>query len=138
MRGETPGWAFGDAWFATALAVLDRPAALAEILAAADAINHAIPTEDEIVHAVQLLDGCGLLDLMHDGRLRLTASGRALLERRTGGLVGQTGSVERLLRKIPPTPSAARPSAQSLATAYAAYAADAVAAQGSNERPRRR
>jgi hypothetical protein len=65
---------WSDAWV---LAAIDwaADADLAKIIAAADAINHAIPTIEEVEHAIQLLGAAGLvrysdnsLQLMDEGR----------------------------------------------------------------------
>ena len=73
-------WEFSDAWFATAVAIQDTPSDLAGVIAAGDALNHAIFTCDEIQQVVRRLLGASLLWVSDDGRFGLTPSGRALLE----------------------------------------------------------
>jgi hypothetical protein len=59
----TQEWHWSDAWFLAALARADqgKGASLADVMAAADMIDHATPTEDEVRHAVRCLGGTGLL-----------------------------------------------------------------------------
>jgi hypothetical protein len=101
VTGEVE-WTFGDAWFAAAVATSQQPASLDDIIGAGDAINHAIFTNEEIVHAVQLLVGSGLMEAKPTNSFKLTSVGHQLLNRRRGGLIGQTASVQRLLRTVVP------------------------------------
>jgi hypothetical protein len=61
---------WSDAWI---LAAVDwaADADLAKIIAAADAINHAIPTIEEVEHAIQFLGAAGPLRYP-DNSLQLT------------------------------------------------------------------
>jgi hypothetical protein len=72
-----PRWS--DAWI---LAAVDwaADADLAKIVAAADAINHAIPTIEEVDHAMRFLGAAGLVDYS-DASLRLTDEGRRVCRR---------------------------------------------------------
>jgi hypothetical protein len=45
------GWKFSDAWFATAVAIQDTPCNLTDVIAAGDALDHAIFTHEEIQQA---------------------------------------------------------------------------------------
>ena len=71
-----------DAWTFLAIegAARGKPSPLAEILGCADAINHAIPTDDELEGGFTRLLQAGLIRM--EGReLGLTAEGIALAER---------------------------------------------------------
>ena len=70
---------WSDAWV---LAAVDwaADADLAKIIAAADAINHAIPTTDEVEHAIRFLGAAGLVRYS-DNSLQLTDEGRRVCKR---------------------------------------------------------
>jgi len=70
---------WSDAWI---LAAVDwaADADLAKIIAAADAINHAIPTIEEVEHAIQFLGASGLVRYP-DNSLHLTDEGRRACKR---------------------------------------------------------
>jgi hypothetical protein len=70
---------WSDAWV---LAAVDwaADADLAKIIAAADAINHAIPMIEEIEHAIQFLGAAGLVHYF-DTSLTLTDEGRRICRR---------------------------------------------------------
>jgi hypothetical protein len=94
---------------------------LDEIIGAGDAINHALFTNEEIVHAVQLLVGSGLMEPEPTDSFRLTHAGQQLLDRRSGGLIGQTASVQRLLQTVVPQTAAWTMDASQLASATERY-----------------
>src|SRR5919106_428548 len=66
---------WSDAWLFQAIALASRtaPATLAEILEAADAVNHALPTTDELHGALSRLTTGGFVEEVED-RFRLTSS----------------------------------------------------------------
>ena len=70
---------WSDAWI---LAAVDwaADADLAKIIQAADAINHAIPTIEEVEHAIQFLGAAGLVRYS-DHSLQLTDEGRRVCSR---------------------------------------------------------
>src|SRR4029450_3317236 len=70
---------WSDAWI---LAAVDwaADADLAKVIAAADAINHAIPTIEEVEHAIQFLGAAGLVH-HSDTSLTLTDEGRRICQR---------------------------------------------------------
>jgi hypothetical protein len=63
-----PDWTLTDGWILTAvfLAHSEAGAQLHDIIAAADATNHAIPTPDELSGAFTRLARCGLLTVGQD------------------------------------------------------------------------
>ncbi|HJU86425.1 MAG TPA: hypothetical protein VJ788_03535 [Gemmatimonadota bacterium] len=65
---------WSDAWLLQAIAVAARsePATLAEVLAAADAVNHALPTDEELHGGLARLTGEGFVEEIED-RFRLTS-----------------------------------------------------------------
>lgn len=64
---------WSDAWLLQAVAVAShaRPATLSEILGAADAVNHALPTDDELHGGFSRLAGANYIEEV-DGKFRLT------------------------------------------------------------------
>lgn len=64
---------WSDAWLLQAIALASRsgPAALADLLAAADAVNHALPTWEELHGALSRLGAGGFVEEV-DERFRLT------------------------------------------------------------------
>lgn len=99
MNTTAGSWEFSDAWVLTAIAVYGRPCTLTDVLAAADAMNHAILTDDELAQAIGRLTASGLVTVT-DGHFALTSSGGTLTARRKGGLIGQVKSVQALLRQV--------------------------------------
>ena len=100
MTTDEPSWFFSDAWVFTAIAVRDLAScALTDVIAAADAMNHAILTEDELAQGVGRLAASGLVSVEGD-RFALTAQGQALGSRRQGGLMGPVKSVQTLLQGV--------------------------------------
>ena len=87
---DTTQWTWSDGWILMALYLVsrDQGANLYEIIAAADATNHAIPTAGELSSALTKFAQCGLI-WQHEGRYSivgdyLSAIGKAYDSR--GGL----------------------------------------------------
>jgi hypothetical protein len=102
---------WSDAWFLVAVDLANQSNAtgligeargeLADVIAAADAIDHAILLPDEIQHAVRLLVPAGMLRLSGD-RFEVTANGRALCKQaERAEVAGTMGRVHRLLKELP-------------------------------------
>jgi hypothetical protein len=70
---------WSDAWVLVAVDWA-ADADLAKIIQAADAINHAIPTIDEVEHAIQFLGAAGLVRFS-DNSLQLTDEGERVCRR---------------------------------------------------------
>ena len=68
MNIETKQWTWNDGWILMSvyLAQSDEKATLSEIIAAADATNHAIPTTNELSHAFTQLVNAGVLHVKGD------------------------------------------------------------------------
>jgi hypothetical protein len=115
------GWKFSDAWFATAVAIQDTPCNLAGVIAAGDALDHAIFTHEEIQQAVRRLLGAGLLWVSDDGKFGLTPTGRDLLGRRKGEWFHQVDSVLGLLRNVPVDELAWSITEEEVRSAYLTY-----------------
>lgn len=67
-----PVWDWSDGWLLMSIyfACQDSDAELADVVAAADAINHAIPSESELLQACTKLKQCGVI--IHDrGKFRI-------------------------------------------------------------------
>jgi hypothetical protein len=91
---------WSDAWV---LAAVDwaADADLAKIIAAADAINHAIPTIDEVEHAIQFLGAAGLVRYS-DNSLQLTDEGRRVCKRtETKDIFTTLDRLHAFLKKLP-------------------------------------
>ena len=73
-RRQIPfAWIDSDAWILTSLLLLEmKPLTLSELIYAADWLNHAIPTVNEVNHALTLLSANGYLTMEADGNIRLT------------------------------------------------------------------
>ena len=65
MNDETKQWTWNDGWIliSTYLAQSSKTPALADIIAAADATNHAIPTPNELSRAFTKLVTAGILNI---------------------------------------------------------------------------
>ena len=121
MATEGPGWQFADAWVLTAIAVHGEAGCdLTGLLAAGDAINHAILTDAEVSQGIGRLEASGLV-AVQDGHFSLTPDGQDLASRRKGGMIGQVRSVEALLKRKDLTDKRWRVPAGALEAAYAAY-----------------
>ncbi len=92
-------WTRNDAWILAAIALVKKEdgATLAEIIAAADAINRAIPTAEELTHALSRLAGCGIV-LAGPDRYRLAPERRPAVERCLQGEGGLFGAVDRCVK----------------------------------------
>jgi hypothetical protein len=91
---------WSDAWV---LAAVDwaADADLAKIIHAADAINHAIPTIDEVEHAIQFLGAVGLVRYS-DNSLQLTDEGRRVCRRtETQDIFTTLDRLHAFLKKLP-------------------------------------
>ena len=75
---QTRGWIF--------LAVPEQPAALTDVIAMADAINHAIPTQQELRQSFDWLEAHGLVARV-GRRYSLTESGVALRRRASSSTI---------------------------------------------------
>lgn len=98
-------WTLSDAWVFAALAGTGPGAGrdLTGIVAAADAINHAIPTEAEFAGAVGRLLAAGLVGAEPEAdRYWHTEAGRALYERRMRrrGLSGWVEAIPPALERL--------------------------------------
>jgi hypothetical protein len=91
---------WSDAWI---LAAVDwaGDADLAKIIAAADAMNHALPTIEEVEHAIQFLGAAGLVRYS-DNSLQLTDEGRRVCRRTEAQDIFSTlDRLHALLKKLP-------------------------------------
>jgi hypothetical protein len=73
-------WSWNDAWILTATSLVHKKggATLAEIMGAADLVNHAIPTAGELSHAFSRLVDCGIVQVRNDRYLLPRNRQRAL------------------------------------------------------------
>ena len=100
---------WSDAWILAAVRWA-ADADLGKIIAAADAINHAIPTIEEVEHAIQFPGAAGLVRYF-DSSLQLTDEGRRACKRtETKDIFTTLDRLEASLKKLPgsttrPTPN---------------------------------
>ena len=73
-------WAWNDAWILTASSLVQKKggATLAEIIGAADVINHAIPTAGQLSRAFSRLVDCGIVQVENDRYLLVRKRQRAV------------------------------------------------------------
>lgn len=123
VANEQTSWQFADAWVFTAIAVhRDAGCDLSGLLAAGDAINHAILADDEVSQGIGRLEASGLV-AVQDGHFSLTPEGQDLAARRKGGMFGQVRSVQALLKRKDLRDELWIVPAGALDAAYAAYSA---------------
>jgi hypothetical protein len=93
-------WTFSDAWLLTAIGQSGQQgSSLSELIGAADALNHDVPTEAQASSSLGRLIASGLLEVA-DGRYRMTREGRSVYKRRQGGMFELSGSVLVALESI--------------------------------------
>lgn len=84
-----------DAWLLVAAMIAERPTDLGRLVAAADGIDHSIPTGKEVSGAFNRLTAAGLLSLA-GGEIRLTPRAEAL----HGQLRGERRSVPQMVDHV--------------------------------------
>jgi len=99
---DDPGakWTWVDAWLLAATADARSGCSLSELIGAADGINHAIPTRDELASSLGSLVAAGLV-AQTEGRFRTTVQGQAVKKHRRGGLFGWSKSLLPHLEDLP-------------------------------------
>lgn len=127
MTPASTAWDRSDAWFLTALAIVPQPAALDEVYAAGDAVNHALFTDPEVLQAIRRLVGSGLIEAPTADALSLTPAGAVVATRGREGLRGLVTTVHRRLARISVTESDTTITAADSAAAATRYAARADA-----------
>ena len=95
-------WDFVDAWVLAAIGIYERPCSLAELIAAAEAINHEVVQEVELVTALGKLTGSGLVRVFEGWTFELTDDGTSLWSGGAGDLQAQLRLVEAQLSDIEP------------------------------------
>lgn len=79
-------WDFADAWVLAAIGGYRRPCTLADLVAAADRINHAILLETELEDALGKLAGAGLVRVFEDWTFEVTDDGATVTSSETRDL----------------------------------------------------
>ena len=95
------GWASGDSWVLTAVAISGRGAGLSGLIASGDACNHAILERREIEQGLGRLAASGLVHVHPGLRVRLSKDGKRITRRAKGGIVEQLLQMSDLLRDVP-------------------------------------
>jgi hypothetical protein len=101
----TAEWTITDAWLLSAVAGTDAAtgSSLVDVIARADAINHAIPAEEEFVRSIGRLHAAGLVEAdLRVERLWLTESGQRLRGRWQHGMFGWLDAIPPGLRALGP------------------------------------
>jgi hypothetical protein len=78
MDQATSGWVFADSWVFAAIATNGRRCSLADVVGAADMINHAILLDDEVETALGKLTGAGFIRVFDDWTFEVTDEGATL------------------------------------------------------------
>ena len=94
-----PQWTWNDGWILMSLFLTQRDggAELHEIIGAADAINHAIPTAKELSRSLSRFSGCGLLSF--DGsRYRIASEFLPGIQKAYDGREGLSSSGDKALK----------------------------------------
>jgi hypothetical protein len=97
-------WAWNDAWIltATCLARKRGGATLAEVIAAADVINHAIPTAGQLSRAFSRLVDCGIVQVKND-RYLLPPNWQRAVRKALQGKGGLFSNVDKCLKWLKKT-----------------------------------
>jgi hypothetical protein len=101
----TAEWTITDAWLLSAVAGSDATtgSTLIDVISAADAINHAIPAEEEFARSMGRLVEAGVVDAdLRVDRFWLTDAGQELRGRWRGGLFGWIDTIPPGLRALGP------------------------------------
>ncbi len=126
-------WSWDQGWILAAVFMMNKEegATLAEVVAAADTINHAIPTVSELSVALSKLAGCGVLRVS-DGRYFVAAEHLASLTKamkRKGGVFAGADACLKWLRGAGLQGEPSAEGAVSEADAKAAYEAHTQASK---------
>ena len=78
MDEATSGWVFADSWVFAAIATNGRRCSLADVVGAADMINHAIVLDEELETALGKLAGAGFVRVFDDWTFEVTDEGASL------------------------------------------------------------
>ena len=93
-------WTWVDAWLLAAIPDPDAGGSLSEVIGVADAVNHAIPTRDELASSLGALLAADLVTAL-DGRFRVTPAGRAVRAQWDGRLGGWQEAILPALARLP-------------------------------------
>src|SRR5260370_40246 len=104
-EGEPLQWGWSDAWVLAAIMMTQQEggSSLTDVVAAADAINHAILMENEVESAVRKLLGAELIATQQRAFF-LTEAGEVMKAAKHGGLLGQVDQLLLALRRLPGFP----------------------------------
>ena len=102
MGASPSGWTFADAWVLAAIGIYGRPCTLVELIAAGEAINHAVLLEAEVEAALGKLAGSGLVRVYEEWTFELTDDGTSLWSGDGRDLQGHLRRVEEQLAAIEP------------------------------------
>jgi hypothetical protein len=92
-------WTWNDAWILIAISFVHKKggATLAEIIVAADVINHAIPTAGELSSAFSRLVTCGIVQVNND-RYLLARNWQRVVKKAVEGKGGLFSKVDKCLK----------------------------------------
>ena len=102
MSGSTGAWVFADVWVLAAIGGYGRPCTLVELVAAADRINDALVTDDELEAALGKLAGAGLVRVFEGWTFELTDDGTVVWSGTGGDLAAHLTVVQAQLSNFEP------------------------------------
>lgn len=120
MAESRSSWTWVDAWVLAAVVDQSRGADLSELIGHADALNHAIPTRDELASSLGALVAAGLVEVAAD-RYRTTSAGRALRGEWTAGTRSWSDVLLPRLAALPRSEVELPLTQEQVRTAYQAY-----------------
>ncbi|GAB3922087.1 hypothetical protein GCM10011575_14590 [Microlunatus endophyticus] len=97
---EQGPWSHADAWILAATSSGRRGSTLSGLIGSADAINHDIPTRDQLASSLGALLQAGLIE-HHDGRFRTTRPGKLIRKHWRGGLFNWSATLLPQLQQLP-------------------------------------
>lgn len=97
-----------------------RGCSLSQLIATADAINHAIPTRDELASSIGALVGAGLVEVV-GGKFRITHAGKRMKKHWKGGMFNWSKTLLPHLEELPRSSEAWQISDDDVARAYEEY-----------------
>lgn len=102
MSGSTGAWVFADVWVLAAIGGYGRPCTLVELVAAADRINDALVSDDELEAALGKLTGAGLVRVFEGWTFELTDDGTVVWSGTGGDLAAHLTVVQAQLSNFEP------------------------------------
>ena len=119
-HGGGPAWTSSDAWILASTSDGRRGGSLADLIGTADAINHSLPTREELASGLGALIAAGLVEHVND-RYRTTSAGKRIKRHWRGGMFNWSKTMLPRLRELPRGTSERGLSDDEVQAAYEAY-----------------